>query len=89
MDPAILAVFGPVPDGIDVEENKAPENDAAAVAMAVLAAIALVLRLLAKFVQRTGLKIDDWIIIVAFVRLSRTNERPGRVLVKAGTVFGR
>lgn len=50
------------------------KNDAAAITMTVLALVALILRLMAKFVQRTDLKMDDWVIILAFVWLSLTRK---------------
>ncbi|KAK3313996.1 pth11-like integral membrane protein [Apodospora peruviana] len=72
MDPTILAVFGPPPEGTDLTENRAHENDAAAVAMLVLSAIFMILRFMARVVQRSGLHMDDWVTIVALFFVGAT-----------------
>lgn len=68
MDEAILAVFGPPPADIDLKANRAFKNDAAAISMMVLAIIAVILRFIARTIQRAAVKRDDWVIILALVR---------------------
>lgn len=67
LDPIILAAFGPPPANVDLGETRENRNNGAVIAMLVLATVALVLRFLARIMQRAGLQYDDWTIIVALV----------------------
>lgn len=56
--------FGKLPPGTDLSENNAPRNNATVVAMCVLAAVAIVLRIVARIrVQHAKIAADDWLIL--------------------------
>lgn len=63
----IFLVFGPPPEGLDLTESTANADTAAVIVLLVLAAIAVVLRFVARVIQRNSLKMDDWTIILALV----------------------
>ncbi|EFX06590.1 pth11-like integral membrane protein [Grosmannia clavigera kw1407] len=67
MDPAILAVFGSAPDGINLKANRAVQNDAAAITVIILALIAVIFRFIARSIQRAPINRDDWVIILALL----------------------
>lgn len=66
-DPNIVAIFGPPPDGLDISESSVARNDAAVIVLAVLASVAVVLRLMARFLQGHSLRADDWTILLSLV----------------------
>ncbi|KAH8204966.1 hypothetical protein TruAng_000849 [Truncatella angustata] len=67
VDPLILAVFGPPPDGINLNENQRFGHDVSVVVLLVIATVGVALRLAARIVQKSGLKADDYAIIVALM----------------------
>lgn len=67
IDPLILAVFGPPTADVDLAETQRFGNNVAVVVLLVIATFGVTLRLAARVVQKTGLKIDDYAIIVALV----------------------
>ena len=54
--------------GVDLSQNRRPQVYAAEIAVYPLAVVAVVLRFLARRVAKNPLWIDDWFILVAFVR---------------------
>jgi hypothetical protein len=69
VDPAIEAIFGPPPDNVDLIESNVAINNGAVIAMLSLAAVAVLLRFVARVTLRNPLLADDWAIIVALVSL--------------------
>ena len=69
VDPIVLAVFGPPPEGMDLTEDQSVANTVASVVCLFLAIVAMGLRLWARSIQNFGIKADDWLIIVALVGL--------------------
>lgn len=67
VDVNIVRVFGPMPDGIDLTENRAKHMDEGNIALIVLALLAVVLRFWARFVQQAGFKADDYLVALALV----------------------
>ena len=67
VDPAILAVFGPVPTGVNLSESNVSVNNGAVIAMLCLSAVAVTLRFIARVTLRNALMADDWAIIGALV----------------------
>lgn len=68
VDAHIVDLFGPAPEGIDLNENYAQNADAANIALISIALLAVVLRFGARFVQKAGLKADDYFALAALVR---------------------
>lgn len=69
VDPTIEAIFGPPPDNVDLIESNVAVNNGAVIAMLSLAAVAVLLRFVARVTLRNPLLADDWAIIVALVSL--------------------
>ncbi|KAK2000545.1 hypothetical protein LX36DRAFT_571998 [Colletotrichum falcatum] len=65
-------MFGPPPEGLDISESRVRQNDTAVVALAVLALLAVVLRLVARYLQRHQLKADDWTIVFSLLLVGVT-----------------
>lgn len=69
-------VFGPPPPGIDLSENKTPQNNAVMISMYVIAVVAVALRFISRTkVQKTFLGIDDWVIAACLVSVIFDMER--------------
>ncbi|RAH79599.1 hypothetical protein BO86DRAFT_449542 [Aspergillus japonicus CBS 114.51] len=71
-DPAIHALFGPAPANVDLTASAVAVNNAAVIAMLVLAAVAVMLRFTARLVLRNALMADDWAIIAALLCIGAT-----------------
>lgn len=69
VDPAIIAIFGPVPTGIELAESNVSVNNGAVIAMLCLCTLAVILRFVARVLLRNALMADDWAIIIALVSL--------------------
>lgn len=67
-NPVMIQVFGPVPEGLNLTETTATADMAAVLVLLGLAVIAVFFRFVARVVQRSGFKMDDWTIILALVR---------------------
>ncbi|KAJ5984565.1 hypothetical protein N7481_006664 [Penicillium waksmanii] len=67
VDPAILAVFGPIPAGVDLTDSDVNVNNGAVIAMLCLSTVAVILRFVARVTLRNALMADDWAIIIALV----------------------
>ncbi|KAK1676801.1 hypothetical protein BDP55DRAFT_608412 [Colletotrichum godetiae] len=72
LDPNIVAIFGPPPDDLDISESSVTRNNAAVIILAVLASVAVVLRLMARFLQGHSLKADDWAILASLLLVGAT-----------------
>lgn len=72
VDPAILAVFGPVPAGVNLDESDVSVNNGAVIAMLCLSAVAVALRFVARVTLRNSLMADDWAMIGALVSSALT-----------------
>lgn len=68
VDAGIVALFGPVPSGVDLNENYTKNADAANIALIAIAFVSVLLRFGARFVQKAGLKADDYFVLAALVR---------------------
>ncbi|KAF2087454.1 hypothetical protein K490DRAFT_73821 [Saccharata proteae CBS 121410] len=69
IDPVILANFGEPPDGVDLSESKVHCDNIVVVVILILAVLSVVLRMIARGVQKSGLEFDDYLILggTAFV----------------------
>ncbi|KAI1370552.1 hypothetical protein F4677DRAFT_350367 [Hypoxylon crocopeplum] len=67
IDPAIMAVFGPPPPGLDLAENQQTADNVAAILCAAIATVALCLRLWARNFQRFDMMADDWLMLIALI----------------------
>lgn len=67
IDPTIEALFGPLPAGIDLNEDPIPGNDVAVAVLLGIATVAVVLRLLCRHFTSSPLKADDSVIVAALV----------------------
>lgn len=74
-NPVMVQIFGEPPEGLELTQSTSTRDTAATIALMVLAVIALLLRFLARRLQQSGLKMDDWTIILALVRLSIIREK--------------
>lgn len=61
----ITAIFGPVPDGLDLAEDQRLGHNVSVAALLIIATIGVALRIAARVVQKSGLQADDYLIIVA------------------------
>ncbi|RMJ25864.1 hypothetical protein PHISP_03290 [Aspergillus sp. HF37] len=67
----ITDVFGPPPPGVDLDENKTPQNNAVMIAMYVIAVTAVILRFVSRtMIQKTFLGMDDWVIAACLIPLT-------------------
>lgn len=67
IDPAILAVFGPPPAGINLAATQETAIIVVALVSTGFATVALGLRIWARNFQRFGMMADDWLMVVALV----------------------
>lgn len=67
VDPTILAVYGPVPSGVDLDEDPRSGNDAAVGALLIVATLALILRLVCRRMNNNGFQSDDFSMVAALV----------------------
>lgn len=70
VDPSIRALFGEPPAGIDLNESRVKVNNGAVIAMLSVAAVAVVMRFVARIALRNPFKADDWLVIGSLVSLS-------------------
>lgn len=66
-DARIIAMFGPVPEGMDLTEDEARSSSIALIVVMAMAMVSVCLRHLARYVQGAGLKADDYLITVGLV----------------------
>ncbi|RAL07950.1 uncharacterized protein BO97DRAFT_462254 [Aspergillus homomorphus CBS 101889] len=71
-DPAIRALFGPAPATVNLNASAVAVNNGAVIAMLSLAAVAVMLRFIARLVLRNALMADDWAIIAALICIGAT-----------------
>lgn len=65
-----MSAVPPVPDGLDIYEDHRGEVIASVIAPAVIAGIAVVLRIWARYISSAKFSWDDIFIVLALVRLS-------------------
>lgn len=70
VDPSIRALFGEPPAGINLEESRVDVNNGAVIAMLCLAAVAAIMRFVARAALRNPFKADDWLVIGSLVCVS-------------------
>lgn len=75
-DSAVEAMFGAAPADIDLGADTRTGNDAAVVTLLVLATVALFLRIASRSVTRAGVKLDDWLMVLALVSNFSSPNRP-------------
>lgn len=61
--------LSPPPPGLDIYEDRTPHVIASVIAPAILAVIAVILRIWARHLSRAHFHWDDYLIVVALVRL--------------------
>ena len=59
----------PVYPSIDLDANDGPQMNAVAIAFIVLSFVTVVLRYFARLYTNVSIELDDWLIVVAAVRL--------------------
>lgn len=64
---AIEAVFGPAPANTDLTEDSRVGNNAAVIILWIIAAVAVVLRMISRKMLQAGLRWDDFVIVIALV----------------------
>lgn len=68
MSAAIVAVFGPAPDGIDLSANNTPRDNAVSIAMVAAAVVTVALRVVTKLtILSSKLSSDDYLMIASLV----------------------
>ncbi|KAM0551201.1 hypothetical protein ACHAPJ_008543 [Fusarium lateritium] len=72
IDPRVIAIYGPLPDGIDLSDNDEIKNDAVVLALLFVAALFLVGRLAIRTQQGPGLSLDDYAIVVSWLFVAAT-----------------
>ncbi|PWY73062.1 hypothetical protein BO70DRAFT_389335 [Aspergillus heteromorphus CBS 117.55] len=83
VDPAIVAVFGQPPAGIDLADSRVAQDNRAVIALICLCVITVILRFVARLGLRNPLMLDDWLIVAALVFVCATAG-----LSMAGGAFG-
>lgn len=68
-DADIVALFGEPSEGLDLDEDNVWRSELGLTILICLAILSVVLRHAARFLQKAGLKADDYLMIVAVVRL--------------------
>ena len=66
----------PVYPGIDLDDNDGPQMNAIAVVFIVLSFITLVLRFYSRLHTNVSIGMDDWLIVVAAVRVHKSRSIP-------------
>lgn len=61
----ITAIFGPAPSDLDLGEDQRLGHNVSVAALLIIATIGVALRIAARVVQKSGLKADDYAIVVA------------------------
>lgn len=87
IDANILAQFGEPPEGLDLEETDMWRSDVGLYILIALAVVSVLLRYVARFLQKAGFKADDYFMILAVVRVGRGRVRQasrGHLLIKTG-----
>ncbi|KAM0080834.1 hypothetical protein ACKRZS_007003 [Fusarium odoratissimum] len=72
VDPLVVAVFGPPPEGIDLSANSEAKNAAVVLTLLLISALFLAGRLVIRTQQVYGLSLDDYAIIVSWVFVAAT-----------------
>lgn len=62
-----MDLFGEPPEGLDLDEDNVWRSDVGLIILICLAVVSVVLRHAARFLQKAGLKADDYFMILAVV----------------------
>lgn len=73
-DADIVAYFGEPPEGLDLEEDNVWRSYVGLIILICVAILSVVLRYVARFLQKAGLKADDYLMILAVVCLGSAHE---------------
>lgn len=66
----------PVYPGINLNANEGPQMNAVAIVFIILSFIILVLRFTSRLTTNLSIELDDWLIVVAAVRLHKSKYIP-------------
>ncbi|KAF5967676.1 integral membrane protein [Fusarium coicis] len=72
VDPLVVAIFGPPPEGIDLSANSEAKNAAVVLTLLLISALFLAGRIVIRTQQVYGLSLDDYAIIVSWVFVAAT-----------------
>ncbi|KAM0354786.1 hypothetical protein ACHAPU_000607 [Fusarium lateritium] len=72
IDPMVLAVYGPPPEGLDLDENSVVKNTAVVLTLLFISALFLAGRIAIRTQQVYGLSLDDYAILVSWLFVAAT-----------------
>lgn len=72
LDQAVIAVFGPPPANVNLDDSQVAQDNAAVISLLAIATVAVILRFIARFSMKQPFKTDDCLIIVSLVSLFLT-----------------
>ncbi|CVK94930.1 related to integral membrane protein [Fusarium mangiferae] len=72
VDPLVVAIFGPPPEGIDLSANSEAKNAAVVLTLLLISALFLAGRIVIRTQQVYGLSLDDYAIIISWVFVAAT-----------------
>ena len=67
-----MSLITPVYPGVNLDANDGPQMNAVAIVFIILSGLTLVLRLFSRLSTRIPIEMDDWLIVIAAVRLYRS-----------------
>ncbi|KAJ1709592.1 hypothetical protein NYO67_8278 [Aspergillus flavus] len=83
LDQAVIAVFGPPPANVNLDDSQVAQDNAAVISLLAIATVAVILRFIARFSMKQPFKTDDCLIIVSLLFVCATTG-----LSIAGGTFG-
>ena len=72
LDQAVIAVFGPPPANVNLDDSQVAQDNAAVISLLAIATVTVILRFIARFSMKQPFKTDDCLIIVSLVSLFLT-----------------
>lgn len=67
-----MSLITPVYPGVNLDANDGPQMNAVAIVFIILSSFTLVLRLVSRLSTRIPIEMDDWLIVIAAVRLYKS-----------------
>ena len=67
-----MSLKTPVYPGVNLDANDGPQMNAVAIVFIILSFITLLFRLFSRLSTRIPIEMDDWLIVIAAVRLCRS-----------------
>lgn len=67
LDPVVLNIFGPPPEGMDLSETYSPAANAIAVISACIAGLSVLSRFTSRYLQNASYEADDYLMVFSFV----------------------